>query len=149
MKTFISSSLFLFFHSLMLMAEYRAYELEVYDKTTNKTVKIITSFSPSDYILTNGGPDRISILIRASWICYGNTSKHKEVCPTPKAINPRYRKGDKVQVMLDKHITYEWIGVVENSFFRPELKSNVYGIRFPERNNLYTRYYEANLKKAP
>ena len=97
MKTFISSSLFLFFHSLMLMAEYRAYELEVYDKTTNKTVKIITSFSPSDYILTNGGPDRISILIRASWICYGNASKHKEVCPMRQQVRRSQKQPEEAR----------------------------------------------------
>ena len=109
----------------------------------------ITSFSPADYILTHGGPDRIGIIIRASWVCYGDTSRRKKVCPVPKPINPRYKDGDRVQIMLDKHLTHEWVGVVENSFFRPELRSNVYGIRFPDRNNLYTRYYEANLRKAP
>ena len=49
--------------------------------------------------------------------------------------------------MLDKHLTHEWVGVVENSF-SGQLRSNVYGIRFRDRNNLYTRY-EANLRKAP
>jgi hypothetical protein len=39
--------------------------------------------------------------------------------------------------------------VIENSFFRPGLRSNVYGVRFVERGNLYTRYYESNLKKVP
>ncbi len=130
-------------------AEYRAYELEVFDRTTQMSEKIITSFSPADYVLTHGGPDRIGIIIRASWICYGDTSRRKKVCPVPKPINPRYKDGDRVQVMLDKHLTHQWVGVVENSFFRPELRSNVYGIRFSERNNLYTRYYEANLRKAP
>ena len=130
-------------------AEYRAYELEVFDRTTEKSEKLITSFSPSDYILTHGGPDRIGVIIRASWICYGDTSSRKKVCPMPKAINPRYKEGDRVQIMLAKHLTQDWVGVVENSFFRPELRSNVYGVRFPDRNNLFTRYYEANLKKAP
>ncbi len=116
MKT--SQTLLLIFLGMILgsgaWAEYRAYELEVFDRTTKTSETIITSFSPADYILTHGGPDRIGIIIRASWVCYGDTS-----------------------------------GVVENSFFRPELRSNVYGIRFPDRNNLYTRYYEANLRKAP
>ena len=135
--------------AINLHAEYRAYELEVFDRTTKKNEMLITTFSPSDYILTHGGPDRIGVIIRASWICYGETSNHKKVCPMPKAINPRYKEGDRVQIMLAKHLTHDWIGVVENSFFRPELRSNVYGVRFTERNNLYTRYYEANLKNAP
>ena len=146
-------TLFFFIPALMIhqsvWAEYRAYELEVFDRTTQTSEKIITSFSPADYVLTHGGPDRIGIIIRASWICYGDTSRRKKVCPVPKPINPRYKDGDRVQIQLDKHLTHEWVGVVENSFFRPELRSNVYGIRFSERNNLYTRYYEANLRKAP
>ena len=151
MKT--SQTLLLIFLGMILgsgaWAEYRAYELEVFDRTTKISETVITSFSPADYILTHGGPDRIGIIIRASWVCYGDTSRRKKVCPVPKPINPRYKDGDRVQLMLDKHLTHEWVGVVENSFFRPELRSNVYGIRFPDRNNLYTRYYEANLRKAP
>ena len=130
-------------------AEYRAYELEVFDRIVNTSRKVITSFSPSDFIQVNGGPQRIGIIIRASWICYGDTSLHKKVCPMPKAINPRFREGERVQIVLKKHLTDQWLGVIENSFFRPGLRSNVYGVRFTERGNLYTRYYESNLKKAP
>ena len=130
-------------------AEYRAYELEVFDRIVNTSRKVITSFSPSDFIQVNGGPQRIGIIIRASWICYGDTSLHKKVCPMPKAINPRFQEGERVQIVLKKHLTDKWFGVIENSFFRPGLRSNVYGVRFTERGNLYTRYYESNLKKAP
>ena len=130
-------------------AEYRAYELEIFDRTTKTSETLITSFSPADYILTHGGPDRIGIIIRASWICYGDTSLYKKVCPQPKAINPRFQSGDSVQIVLKKHLTDQWIGVIENSFFRPGLRSNVYGVRFAERGNLYTRYYESNLIKTP
>ena len=130
-------------------AEYRAYELEVFDRIVNTSRKVITSFSPSDFIQVNGGPQRIGIIIRASWICYGDTSLHKKVCPMPKAINPRFQEGERVQIVLKKHLTDQWLGVIENSFFRPGLRSNVYGVRFTDRGNLYTRYYESNLKKAP
>ena len=132
-----------------VFAEYRAYELEVFDRITNTSRKVITSFSPSDFIQVNGGPQRTGIIIRASWICYGDTSLYKKVCPTPKAINPRFQQGDRVQIVLKKHLTDQWLGVIENSFFRPGLRSNVYGVRFTERGNLYTRYYESNLKKVP
>ena len=132
-----------------LFAEYRAYELEVFDQIANTSRKVITSFSPSDFIQVNGGPQRIGIIIRASWICYGDTSLYKKVCPTPKAINPRFQQGERVQIVLKKHLTDQWLGVIENSFFRPGLRSNVYGVRFTERGNLYTRYYESNLKKVP
>ena len=140
---------FLLLSSSAVFAEYRAYELEVFDRIVNTSRKVITSFSPSDFIQVNGGPQRIGIIIRASWICYGDTSLYKKVCPMPKAINPRFQDGDRVQIVLKKHLTDQWLGVIENSFFRPGLRSNVYGVRFTERGNLYTRYYESNLKKAP
>ncbi len=140
---------FLLLSSSAAFAEYRAYELEVFDRIVNTSRKVITSFSPSDFIQVNGGPQRIGIIIRASWICYGDTSLYKKVCPMPKAINPRFQDGDLVQIVLKKHLTDQWLGVIENSFFRPGLRSNVYGVRFTERGNLYTRYYESNLKKAP
>ena len=140
---------FLLLSSSAAFAEYRAYELEVFDRIVNTSRKVITSFSPSDFIQVNGGPQRIGIIIRASWICYGDTSLHKKVCPMPKAINPRFQEGDRVQIVLKKHLTDQWLGVIENSFFRPGLRSNVYGVRFTERGDLYTRYYESNLKKAP
>ena len=130
-------------------AEYRAYELEVFDRIANTSRRVITSFSPSDFIQVNGGPQRTGVIIRASWICYGDTSLYKKVCPQPKVINPRFQPGDRVQIVLKKHLTDQWIGVIENSFFRPGLRSNVYGVRFAERGNLYTRYYESNMKKAP
>jgi len=140
---------FLLLSSSAAFAEYRAYELEIIDRIVNTSRKVITSFSPSDFIQVNGGPQRIGIIIRASWICYGDTSLHKKVCPMPKAINPRFQEGDRVQIVLKKHLTDQWLGVIENSFFRPGLRSNVYGVRFTERGDLYTRYYESNLKKAP
>ena len=67
-------SLMLFLLSAsVLFAEYRAYELEVFDRIANSSRKVITSFSPTDFIQVNGGPQRIGIIIRASWICYGDT----------------------------------------------------------------------------
>ena len=148
LRTYLSVIFFLLSAST-LFAEYRAYELEVFDRIVNTSRKVITSFSPSDFIQVNGGPQRIGIIIRASWICYGDTSLYKKVCPTPKAINPRFQQGDRVQIVLKKHLTDQWLGIIENSFFRPGLRSNVYGVRFTERGNLYTRYYESNLKKVP
>ena len=139
----------LFLLCTTVSAEYRAYELEVFDRIVNTSRKVITSFSPSDFIQVNGGSQRIGIIIRASWICYGDTSLYKTVCPMPKAVNPRFQEGDNVQIVLKKHLTNQWLGVIENSFYRPGLRSNIYGVRFAERGNLYTRYYESNLRKIP
>ncbi len=130
-------------------AEYRAYELEVFDRVEQRREIVTTTFSPSDYILIHGGAQRIGVIIRASWMCWGDTSKFKKVCPPPPPISPRFQVGDQVQIILKKHITDQWIGKVENIFYRPDLRSNVYGVRFPEKKNLYTRYYEANLQSAP
>jgi len=90
---------FLLLSSSAAFAEYRAYELEVFDRIVNTSRKVITSFSPSDFIQVNGGPQRIGIIIRASWICYGDTSLNKKVCPMPKAINPRFQEGERVQIV--------------------------------------------------
>ena len=125
LRTYLSVIFFLLSAST-LFAEYRAYELEVFDRIVNTSRKVITSFSPTDFIQVNGGPQRIGIIIRASWICYGDTSLYKKVCPTPKAINPRFQQGDRVQIVLKKHLTDQWLGIIENSFFRPGLRSNVY-----------------------
>ena len=65
--------IFLIFAS-SAFAEYRAYELEVFDRIANTSRRVITSFSPSDFIQVNGGPQRTGVIIRASWICYGDTS---------------------------------------------------------------------------
>ena len=35
----------------------------------------------------------------------------------PKAINPRFQEGERVQIVLKKHLTDQWLGVIENSFF--------------------------------
>ena len=41
---------FLLLSSSAAFAEYRAYELEVFDRIVNTSRKVITSFSPSDFI---------------------------------------------------------------------------------------------------
>ena len=139
---------FFAFHGL-LRAEYRAYELEVFDRVQKKSEIVITSFSPNDYILSQGGPQRTGVIVRASWICYGDTSDYKGVCPQPPLVNPKFQKGERVLVQLKHHVTDQWVGTIENAFFQPELRSNIYGVRFATHSNLYTRYYEANLEKAP
>ena len=140
---------FLLLSSSAAFAEYRAYELEVFDRIVNTSRKVITSFSPSDFIQVNGGPQRIGIIIRASWICYGDTSLHKKVCPMPKAINPRFQEGERVQIVLKKHLTDQWLGVIENSFFRPGLRSNVYGVRFSQSGGIFTRVIMSPTLKKP
>ena len=128
------------------LAEYRAYLLEVFDHIDQKKWEISTGFAPDKYIQTHGGGYRIAVVKKASWMCYGDTSQFNKICPMPPPLQPKFKKGDQVEILLDKHITQGWKGVVELSLYREDLNSNIYGIRFPNRRNLYGRYFEFNLK---
>lgn len=148
-KTFcilLSVLCFSFILCSQLFAEYRAYLLEVYDLIDEKKQEIKTGFSPDEYIETHGGRTRISVLKKASWMCYGDTSKYTPVCDMPSAKKPIFKIGDQVQINLEKHITDQWVGEVELMLYRFDLKSNIYGIRFFNKRNLYGRYFEFNLK---
>jgi hypothetical protein len=137
-------------------AEYRAYELEVvdlYDCRLNKrercrTGNVTTGLDPQQYLLTHGGPYHIGVLLLATWMCHGDTSFYKPVCPRPVTREPRFNAGDDVVIALEKHITEGWRGKVEVAYYQQSVRSNVYGVRFPERRNVYARYFEKDLKKA-
>lgn len=137
-------------------AEYRAYELEIvdlYDCRVNKrevcrTGRTTTALDPRQYLITHGGPYHIGVLLLATWMCYGDTSFYKVVCPRPQPKKPKFAVGDEVQIHLDKHITDGWKGVVEVAYYQESVRSNVYGVRFPERRQVYARYYEKDLRKA-
>ena len=138
---------FLMIFTGVSFAEYRAYLIEVYDHIEGKKWDAVTGFSPDQYVLTHGGAQRLSFFIKATWHCYGDTSRYEPACPMPSPKQPKFQKGDTVKVILDKHVTDGWKGVVELSLYRSELKSNVYGVRFGKKKVLYNRYYEFNLVK--
>ncbi len=133
---------------LSLKAEYRAYLIEVYDHILNKSWEERTGFSPDKYIHTHGGGNRLSAFIKATWVCYGDTSGHTPACPVPKPIKPKFKVGERVRITLEKHITQHLIGVVELSYYQKGIRSNVYGIRFGDKRHLYNRYFEFDLVKA-
>src|SRR5262249_37160876 len=91
-------------------AEYRAYELEVADtldcklnkRDKCKSARITTALSPDLYIQANGGDDRINVVVLATWMCYGDTSQYREVCPRPGPRSPRFNAGEDVRVTLKK-----------------------------------------------
>ena len=128
-------------------AEYRAYLIEVYDHILQKKWDAATGFDPQQYILTHGGGNRLSSLLKATWVCYGDTNQFKPACPMPDPKEPKFKPGDQVEVTLKKHLTHGWKGTIEISLWRKDLKSNVYGIRFGDRKQMYGRYYEFNLKQ--
>ena len=137
-------------------AEYRAYELEVVDlydcrinkRETCRSGRISTGLDPQQYLLTHGGPYHIGVLLLATWMCYGDTSFYKPVCPRPVAKEPKFNVGDDVVIALEKHITEGWHGKVEIAYYQQSVRSNVYGVRFPDRRGVYARYYEKDLRKA-
>lgn len=137
-------------------AEYRGYELEVTDildcklnkRDKCRSAHIVTSMSPDLYQQTNGGEERIGVQLLATWMCYGDTSGFREVCPRPATRNGKFNPGDDVRIILKKHITDGWRGKVEVAYFQADLGSNIYGVRFTERQNAYLRYFERDLERA-
>jgi len=130
----------------LAQAEYRAYRLEVYDQILGKQWEAVTGFAPDLYINTHGGGNRLSAIIKATWMCYGDLSRYKPACVTPPTKDGAFEVGDEVEVLLKKHLTNGWKGKVELSLWRSDLKSNVYGVRFGDRKDMYGRYYEFDLK---
>lgn len=129
-------------------AEYRAYLLEVYDIVEKVTWETPTGMPPDLYLSTHGGRGRIRVLMKATWMCYGNTSQYDYVCEMPTPRFPKLLIGDSVRVVLDKHVTKDWQGTVEVALWREDLQSNVYGVRFIDRGSLlYARYFERDLEK--
>jgi hypothetical protein len=137
-------------------AEYRAYELEVVDlydcrmnkRTTCQSGRVTTALDPQQYLLTHGGDFHVGVLLLATWMCYGDTSFYKAVCPRPVARKPKFNVGDDVVIALKKHITEGWHGKVEVAYYQASVRSNVYGVRFPDRRGVYARYYEKDIEKA-
>jgi hypothetical protein len=137
-------------------AEYRAYELEVVDvidcklnkREQCRSARVTTSMSPDLYVQANGGTERMNTVVLATWMCYGDTSGYREICPRPAPRNPKFNAGDEVKIALKKHITQGWRGKVEVVYYAENLKSNVYGVRFADRKRVYARYFERDLEKA-
>lgn len=135
-------------------AEYRAYELEVFDlydcrineREECRSARLTTALDPQQYLLTHGGPFHIGVMMLATWMCYGDTSFYKPVCPRPPPREPEFAEGDAVEIALEKHITEGWRGRVEVGYYQASVRSNVYGVRFPERRGVYARYYEKDLR---
>ncbi|HUJ73756.1 MAG TPA: hypothetical protein VL359_02815 [bacterium] len=135
-------------------AEYRAYELEVADvldcrlnkRTQCNTSRLVTAMSPELYVSANGGPERTAVVLLATWMCRGDTSDFREVCPRPPARKPKFQPGEQVRVKLKHHITDGWSGKVELAYYQQSVGSNVYGVRFADRQNVYERYFEKDLE---
>ena len=137
-------------------AEYRAYELEVTDildcrinkREKCKRFQVQTAMAPDLYRRTHGGNQRIGVILLATWMCRGDTSRFRDVCPRPSPRKPKFSVGDEVRINLEKHITEGWRGKVELVYYQRSINANVYGIRFTDRQNVYARYFEKDLGKG-
>ncbi len=155
-RFFVCTALALAAGAGTVLAEFRAHELEVtelLDCRINKREKckrfqVTTAMTPDLYVRTHGGQDRIGVILLATWMCYGDTSGFRSVCPRPPARKPRFSVGDEVEIRLEKHITQGWRGRVEIAYYQRAVTANVYGVRFPGRQEVYARYFEKDLKKA-
>ncbi|MBU3914801.1 hypothetical protein KKA14_04640, partial [bacterium] len=96
----------------------------------------------------HGGGNRLSAFVKATWRCHGDTSQFISACPMPNPIEPLFNKGDWIKVKLEKHLTQGWIGVIELAYYQAGVKSNVYGVRFGQKRQLYQRYFEFDLEKS-
>lgn len=137
-------------------AEYRAYQLEVIDlldcqlnkRKECKRLQINTAMSPDLYIRTHGGIYRIGVLMMATWICRGDTSQFRSICPKPTSRKPKFSVGDTVKITLKKHVSESWVGKIEVAYYQASVGSNVYGVRFENREDIYARYFEKDLVKT-
>lgn len=138
------------------LAEYRAYELEVvdvYDCRINKRERcrrsiVRGSLPPDMYARLHGGRSRIAVIMLATWMCWGDTSGFRVTCPRPAPRDAKFGLGDQVRIDLGKHITDGWEGKVEIAYFQRSVNSNVYGVRFPDRQEVFARYFEKDLVPA-
>ena len=67
--------LFFLLSSTAVVAEYRAYELEVFDRIANTSRKLITSFSPSDFIQVNAAVNAAVVEQALSLLSIGSSDR--------------------------------------------------------------------------
>ena len=64
-------------------AEYRAFELVIYNATSGQERIVVSSLDPRQY--QHYYPVRLDeqVTYRQTWMCRGNTSNYKSICPKP------------------------------------------------------------------
>jgi hypothetical protein len=65
-------------------AEYRAFELVITDPTTGQERVVKSNLDPLQYRHYYPIKAEEQITYRATWMCRGNTSGGKPICPNPK-----------------------------------------------------------------
>ncbi len=72
----------LFFFNLS-HAEYRAFELVIANSTSGQERVVISTLDPRRYRKYYPVRADETVTYSATWMCKGNTSSHKPVCPKP------------------------------------------------------------------
>ncbi|MCB0406568.1 MAG: hypothetical protein KDD34_00110 [Bdellovibrionales bacterium] len=70
------------------LAEYRAYQLVIVNETTGSEKRILSTFDHIQYRGYFGLAPGEQVFYEKSWMCYGNTSYHKPICPPPPELPP-------------------------------------------------------------
>lgn len=64
-------------------AEYRAFELVISNPTTGQERVVISTMEPRRYRRYHPVKMEEQVVYRDTWMCKGNTSGHKPICPKP------------------------------------------------------------------
>jgi hypothetical protein len=68
-------------------AEYRAFELVITNPTSGQEHVMISTLDPNQFRRYYPVKSDESVAYRATWMCRGNTSAYKAVCPKPEKKN--------------------------------------------------------------
>jgi hypothetical protein len=77
-------ALSLLFISFRSAAEYRAFELVISDATSGRERVVISTLDPNQYRGYYPISPQEKVAYRTTWMCRGNTSDFRTICPNPK-----------------------------------------------------------------
>jgi len=84
-KIFLYIISLIFCFTGILNARYRAYKLEIKNSLNDESYEITTTLSPEAYLVYGGANKSFhEITVLSTWMCWGNTSYFKQICPDPR-----------------------------------------------------------------
>lgn len=78
--------LWLFFY-LISWAEYRAFEHAIVNTETKETRTIASQLDPDQYPGYFPVKANEYVVMKSTWMCYGDTSYSEKICPNPRLEN--------------------------------------------------------------
>ena len=76
--------IFIFLSTSAASAEYRAFQLMLRNVETGDEQIITTTLDHLQYRDYYYLGSSVEVLYQTSWMCWGNTSNHKPICPAPE-----------------------------------------------------------------